>query len=105
MDPVRTVVTVLAMVAAAKLKHAIGQDIEDAYGRIKALIHVRYTKVDLEPLEKEPESEGIRALLETELTVAGAGQDQDLLKETITLVDSLEKTMKPIVVGVRLEEF
>lgn len=100
MEPVKTVVTVLAMAAAMKLKHTTEKNfkfayhhikVKHAYRRIKALIQLRYPKVDLGPLEKDPESEDIRVLLEKELVDAGAGQDQELLKMAIALQKDLEK--------------
>jgi hypothetical protein len=81
MESVRKVVTVLAMAVVVSYKDSSEKDIGDAYKRTKALINLRYTKVNLEPLEKRPESKGLRSKLEDELLDAGADQDVELLKE------------------------
>jgi hypothetical protein len=100
MDLVRAIVTAVATVAATKLKHhAIEKDIEDVYQRIKELIHLRYKKVNLESLERDPESERKRLSLEVKLRAAAADQDRELVREALDLLGRLAPP-----VGCKIEE-
>jgi hypothetical protein len=99
MDPVMALVTAVATVAAAKLKQTIQKDIEDAYERMKELIHRRYKNVDLESFENDPESKRKRSSLEAQLRAERAGQDRELVKQATALLDRLASP-----VGYKIEE-
>jgi hypothetical protein len=106
MDPVTLIVLALAAGAAAGLKSVAEQAVKDAYAGLKAFIKSKYPSISLEPLEKKPESEAKRASTEEDLTEAGAGDDDELLLQAKTLLDTVKQHdhQAAEAIGVDLEE-
>ncbi len=90
MEPMTMIVLAIAAGAAAGLKPTAEQAIKDAYAGVKALIQRKYTKVDLTPLERKPESEAKRESVREDLADAGASKDQELLDKVKVLLEALE---------------
>ena len=91
MDQINFVVTALALGAGALLKGIAGQASKDAYEKLKDLIKSRYTSVDVEALERAPESKNRRSVVEEDLKAARAEQDQDLTALAQTLVEMIHQ--------------
>ena len=106
MDPVTLIVTALAAGAAAGLKPTAEQAVRDAYAGIKAFIQTKYPSISLEALEKKPGSEKKRDSTAEDLVDAGAGEDDELLTRSKTLLDVVKKHDRPAAeaIGVDLEE-
>jgi hypothetical protein len=79
MDPVTLIVAALAAGAAAGLKDTAASAIKDAYGALRGLLSRRYGKVNVDDLERKPESDAKRASVAEDLAAAGAGDDEELL--------------------------
>jgi hypothetical protein len=90
MEPITLIVTSLALGAAAGLKPTAEQVIRDAYGGLKSLIQRKYAEVSIEQLEKAPESKPRRAVVEEDLTQAGAGKDEEVLRQAKILLDAIQ---------------
>ncbi len=89
MDPITLVVSALAAGASSALKSTAEAAVKDAYGTLKRLIRGRYTDVDVEPVEKRPESQAKRESLAEDLETAGASQDGELLETAQRLVEAV----------------
>ena len=80
MESISAVAIGLALGAGAIAgKEVVSALVKDAYAQLKGLIRARYPKVSLDQLEQAPESKSRRAVVEEDLTHAGAGQDAELL--------------------------
>jgi hypothetical protein len=73
------IVAAVAAGAAAGVTGAAEQAVADAYQAVKRLIAGRYGSVEVEVVERQPESSARRAVLAEELESAGAGDDEELL--------------------------
>jgi hypothetical protein len=107
MEPISaTIVTALFLGAAAALKEVSAQAVKDAYAGLKALIERKYSQVPLAQLEAKPESKGRRDVVEEELTAAGAGNDEELLRHAKAVLDAVQQQTPEIAtaIGVDLEE-
>lgn len=107
MDPVSIIVTALVLGAANGLKDVAEAAIQDSYAAIKTVIQSRYSTIDVEVIEKDPESESRQAVLEEELNKTKAGEDTQLLeksRELIVLANSkmAEETISSV--GVEINE-
>jgi hypothetical protein len=73
----------LALGAAAMVgQEVINISVQEAYTGLKNLIRGRYPQVSIDPIEQAPASKARRAVVEEDLTSAGATQDAELdLKE------------------------
>jgi hypothetical protein len=91
MDPVTLIVAALAAGAAAGLKDTAASAIKDAYGALKGLLSHRYGKVNVDDLERKPESAAKRASLAEDLADAGAGDDEALLELARQLVAAVRE--------------
>jgi hypothetical protein len=79
MEPVTMIVAAVAAGAAAGVTGTVEQAVADAYQAVKRLLTGRYCSVDVEVVERQPESATRRAVLTEELELVGAGSDQELL--------------------------
>jgi hypothetical protein len=94
MDPLSSIVMALALGAAAAAKDVSSQAIKDAYTGLKALIQRKYAQVPaptLTQLEEKPESKSSRAVVEEELTQAGAAPDKELLQQAKAVMDAVQQ--------------
>jgi hypothetical protein len=106
MDPITVIISAIALGAASGLTETATTAVKDAYAGLKRLITNRYDDVDLEPLEKKPDSEGRRLTLQEDLEAARADQDNDLLeaaRELIAIVRAQNESVERIV-GIDLAE-
>ncbi|GGL05784.1 hypothetical protein [Nocardia jinanensis] len=106
MEPVTMAVAAVAAGAAAGLTGAAEQAVTDAYQAVKRLIGGRYQSVDVEIVERQPESNNRRAVLAEELEQAGAGDDEELLVAARRVLVAVHRhaPQAAAVVGVRLQE-
>ena len=92
MDPfIASLVGALAAGAVAATKDTATQAVKDAYAGIREYIKDRYATVQLEALEKEPESKGQQLVVQEKLEKAGADKDTqlpELLKEFVEALKS-----------------
>ena len=104
MEPVTAIVTALVSGAAAGLKPAAEKFIKDAYDGIKALIKRKISAPVVEVLEADPSSETAKTLLGEQLKKAGAGDDEELLKQAKALLELIKQHAPqiPETIGVKL---
>jgi hypothetical protein len=89
MDPVSAIVAALAAGASLALKETAASAVKDAYNGIKTLIKTRFSAVDVELLERNPQSPGRQEAIKEELESAGAGTAQELLAAARMLLDRI----------------
>ena len=104
MDPITVIVSAIASGAAAGIKETATSAVKDAYAAVRRLIADRYAEIDLDPVERRPESEAKRASLGEDLEAAGAQDDGDLLEAARQLIAVLREhdTAAAEIVGVDL---
>jgi hypothetical protein len=90
MDPISIIVTALIAGAAAALKPMTEQAIKDAYTGMKGLIQRKFGRVDVAVLETDPASKMRQGVLKEDLEKAGAGQDEELLREAKALLEAVQ---------------
>ncbi|MEU2103471.1 hypothetical protein [Nocardia sp. NPDC019255] len=73
------VVAAVAAGAAAGVTGTAERAVADAYQALKRLLTGRYRSVDVEVVERQPQSASRRVVLAEELELAGAGTDEQLL--------------------------
>jgi hypothetical protein len=91
MDPIAIIVAALVAGAAAGLKPTVEKAVQDTYAGLKAFIQRKYGDVDLDTLEKKPDSEAKRASVAEDLAAAGADRDDELLQRAKALLDALKQ--------------
>ncbi len=101
-----TIVTALAIGAAAGLKPTAEKAIKDAYSGIKALIRRKYSRVSVDMLENDPASEDRKKIVKEDLKKTNADSDLELLSLTKELLDALQRYAPETAgaVGVDLED-
>jgi hypothetical protein len=107
MEPISaTIVSAIALGAAAALKEVSSQAVRDAYSGLKALIQRKYASVPLAQLEENPASKARRAVVEEELTASGAEHDEDLLQHAKAVLEAVQQHAPETgaAIGVDLEE-
>ncbi|MEU1527088.1 hypothetical protein ABZ413_33360 [Nocardia rhamnosiphila] len=99
-------VAAVAAGATAGLGGAAERAITDSYQAIKQLIARRYASVDVEVVERAPDSFHRRAVLAEELQDAGAGEDEELQTIAGRLLVAVHRHAPAAagVVGVELRE-
>jgi hypothetical protein len=91
MDPfIASLVGALAAGAVAAAKDTATQAVKDAYAGIQRYIKDRYTTVQLEGLDKEPESKGQQLVVQEKLEKAGADKDPELPQLLKEFVEALK---------------
>jgi hypothetical protein len=82
----------LALGAAAMVgQEVINISVQEAYTGLKNLIRGRYPQVSIDPIEQAPASKARRAVVEEDLTSAGATQDAELAAAALALIDLIQK--------------
>ena len=107
MEPISAVALSLALGAGAVAgKEAVSELAKDAYAALKNLVKSRYPKVSVDQLEQAPESKSRRAVVEEDLTTAGAGQDAELLAAAHRLTELIRQQSPNLAaaIGVELKE-
>jgi hypothetical protein len=89
MTILQTLLAALVVGAAAALQSTASQAISDGYRVLKGLIQHKFSAVDVELLEKDPQSQKRRALLEEELEQAKVADDPEVLQAAQKLLDAL----------------
>jgi hypothetical protein len=90
MDPLTSIVTALAAGAAAALQSSVEQAVKDGYTALKTLIQRKYTRVDVDQLEANPNSKSRRGVVEEELAAAGADMDAEVLQYAEALLEAIQ---------------
>src|ERR1700674_4390428 len=85
-----SLVGALAAGAVAAAKDTASQAIKDAYAGIRKYIKDRYAAVQLEALEKEPDSKGQQLVVQEKLKKADADKDPELPKLLKQFVEALK---------------
>jgi len=106
MEAISLIVSALAAGAAASLKPTAEEAVKDAYSAIKRLIKARYSTVDLEPIEKRPDSDVKQASVAEDFGSTTAGNDQELLERARALVELVAQHDRAAAatVGVELDQ-
>ena len=91
MEPVTLIVTALAAGATSGLKDTAAAAVKDAYAAVKGLITRRYGRVELDSLERKPDSQRKRDSVAEDLEDAGAGDDEELLELARRLVAAVRE--------------
>jgi hypothetical protein len=107
MEPISAIALSLALGAGAIAgKEVVSAVVKDAYAAMKDLIKNRYPKVSLEQLEQGPASEKRRAVVEEDLTAAGAGKDSELVAAARTLIGLVQQQAPAVAsaIGVDLKD-
>lgn len=105
MEPVTTIVTALALGAAAGSKSVAEKAVKESYEGLKALIQQCYQTIDIKLLEQQPESEARQSVLVEDLTKLKAERNQEILEKAKILIDSIQNLSEPEMpaIGVKLE--
>lgn len=105
MDPVSAIVAALSAGAALAAKEVATQAVKEAYDGLKSLIAGRFGSVDVDLIERNPDSAGRQAAVREELDAAGAAGAADVLAAAQALLERIEKDApeKAAAVGVDLE--
>jgi hypothetical protein len=107
MEPISAIVLSIALGAGSIAgKEVVSAVAKDAYGALKNLIKGRYPKVSLDQLEEAPGSKSRRAVVEEDLTAAGAGTDTELLALAHKLTELIQQQVPDAAaaIGVDLKE-
>ena len=64
--------------------------VKEAYEGLKALIRSKFPKVDAKPLEQKPESKAKQNSVAEDLSEAGAGRDEAVLRAAQALIKIIE---------------
>jgi hypothetical protein len=106
MEAIGLIVSALAAGAAASLKPAAEEAVKDAYAAIKNLIRARYTTVDVEAIERRPDSTVKQASVAEDLKSTRAGDDQELFERARALVELVARHDRAAAdsVGVELDQ-
>jgi len=94
MDPVSSIVTALACGAIAGLKPTAEQIVKDSYNGLKQLIQRKYkeSQGSLELLEKDPESDLKKAVVEEDLNKTDIRDDVEVLEKAQDLLAVLQRS-------------
>jgi hypothetical protein len=107
MEPISAIAISLALGAAATAgTEVVKAVVKDAYDKLKELIRSRYPKVSLDQLEQAPESNSRRAVVEEDLSRAGAEKDAELVTAARTLMELIQQQAPGVAaaIGVDLKD-
>ena len=92
MDPISSIVTALVCGAIAGLKPTAEQIVKDSYSGLKQLIQRKYkgSQDSLELLEKDPESDLKKAVVEEDLKKTDIKDDIEVLQKVQELLTALQ---------------
>jgi hypothetical protein len=107
-EPITAIVTALALGAAAGLKGTMEQLITDSYTALKTVITRKFPRASasVDQLEQAPGSQARRAVVEEDLTNAGAGHSAEILQHAQALLDTIAQRAPYTaeIVGVSLKD-
>lgn len=106
MDPITSIVTALALGAAAGLKPTVTQAIKDGYAGLKALIQRKYAKVGVDQLEANPMSQARRGVVTEDLETTDIAKDEEVLRQAKALLEAIQSHAPETAgaIGVDLED-
>lgn len=91
MDPITVIVAAVAAGASAGLKDAAAAAVKDAYSALKRLIAEHYGHVDVEGIERRPDSDAKRRSLEEDLRGSGVDPNQAVLDAATRVLEEVKK--------------
>jgi len=107
MEPVSTtIVTALALGAAAGLKPTAEQFVKDAYNGLKDMIKSKYRHVNFELLESDPASKSRQSVVSEDLEKTDAVRDEEILQKVKHLLEAIRAGAPQAMaaIGVDLED-
>ncbi len=106
MEPVTTIVTALALGAAAGSQSIAERAVKDGYEGLKAIIQRCYQTIDIQPLEEKPKSKARQDVLIEDLTDVKADNNQEILEQVKILIERIQNLSEAEVpvIGVKLED-
>lgn len=106
MEPVTTIVTALALGAAAGSQSMAEKAVKDGYEGLKAIIQRCYQTINIQPLEEKPKSKARQNVLIEDLTDVEADQNQEILEQAKMLIERIQNLSEAEVpaIGVKLED-
>ena len=106
MEPVTTIVTALALGAAAGSQSMAEKAVKDGYEGLKAIIQRCYQNINIQPLEKNPQSKARQGVLIEDLTDVKVDKNQEILEQAKILIERIQNLSKEEVpaIGVKLED-
>jgi hypothetical protein len=104
METVSAIALSLALGAGAIAgKEIVSAAVKDAYKSLRTLIMSRYPKVSIEQLEQAPQSRSRRAVVEEDLTVAGAASDASLAAAARAFVELVQQNVPTAAAAIGVE--
>ena len=104
MEPTSAVALSLALGAGTLAgKEVVSGVVKDAYAALKDLLKNRYSKVSVEGIEQAPASKDRRAVVEKDLTDAGAGQDVELLAASQKLTELVRQQAPTVAAAIGVD--
>lgn len=91
MDPITAITTAIIAGAAAGLGDTATAAVRDGYAALKSLLARKFGAVDLDAVEKKPNSEARQAVLGEGLNDAGAAADPEVLAAAQALLKLIEE--------------
>jgi hypothetical protein len=106
MEPVTVIISALALGAATGVKSVAEKAVKDGYEGLKSLIKNKYPNINIDRLERKPDSDTQRKAVEEDLVDAGGDNDLEVLQKAKTLIEAIESLPKEEVpaIGVNLEK-
>ncbi|CCQ57934.1 MULTISPECIES: hypothetical protein [Crocosphaera] len=106
MEAITTIATALALGAASGFQSVAEKAVKDSYEALKTSIQRRYKNLNIQPLEKNPNSEARRKVLIEDLSEVKADQNQDILQKSQILIDHIQTLSEAELpkIGVKLED-
>jgi hypothetical protein len=89
MEPLSVIASAIVSGAAAALSETVGKAVKEAYSELKSLIQNRFASVDFGIIEKKPDDEKRRAVLESDLHDAHVVEAHDVLEKAKLLLDAI----------------
>ncbi|MDJ0579729.1 hypothetical protein [Crocosphaera sp.] len=108
MEPITTIVTVLALGAASGLQSVAGKAVNDSYEGLKAIIKRRYQNLNIQPkpIEENLNSEKGRENLIKYWSEVKADQKLEILEQAKILIDHIQTLSEAELeeIGIKLED-
>lgn len=106
MEPVTTIVTALALGAAAGSQSIAEKAVKDGYQGLKVIIQRCYETIKIQPLEEKPKSKARQEVLIEDLTDVEADKNLEILEQAKILIERIQNLSEAEVpaIGVKLED-
>ncbi len=105
MDPLASLLAALVAGAAGALKTTAADVLKNGYSALKRMLAERHKGVDLAPVERDPQAQKPRRLLERQLRASGAASDAEVVAAAKALLENVARHEPKLgdVIGVNLE--